>query len=447
MDKINHQTIFYHIYPLGMLGCEKYHQYHVNHRLPQLHKIIPKLQQMNVNAVYIGPIFQSMSHGYDTINYQMIDERLGDHHDFKLLVEAFHQADIKVVVDAVFHHVGREFFAFQDLLKHRHASKYVNWFCNVDFQQDNAFHDGFCYDTWKGAVSLVKLNLANVDVRNYLMECIQMWIDTYQIDGLRLDAAECMLPSFFEYLNLHLKPRYPHFYMVGEVVFGDYQQWIYPYRLDSVTNYELYHALHHCHNISNYHELAHTLNRQFGKVGLYHSLVLYNFVDNHDVHRIASLLKTKEKLKLIYSLLFTLPGVPSIYYGSEYGIKGRKQRYNDDKLRPMLDLSKKRNNKIRKYIIQLSTLRKQFEELQNGAYQLMLCEKEQLVFKREGKNVSYILLNQNAEAVQIKLDLETDVYVDVLNQKEYQVTSPTTLLMLEGYSAMILTKKQREGII
>ena len=97
MDKINHQTIFYHIYPLGMLGFEKYRQHHLNHRLPQLHKIIPKLQQMNVNAVYIGPIFQSMSHGYDTINYQMIDERLGDHHDFKLLVEAFHQADIKVV--------------------------------------------------------------------------------------------------------------------------------------------------------------------------------------------------------------------------------------------------------------------------------------------------------------------------------------------------------------
>ena len=97
--------------------------------------------------------------------------------------------------------------------------------------------------------------------------------------------------------------------------------------------------------------------------------------------------------------------------------------------------------------MQLSTLRKQFEELQNGAYQLMLCEKEQLVFKREGKNVSYILLNQNAEAIQIKLDLETDVYVDGLNQEEYQVTSPTTLLTLEGYSAMILTKKQREEII
>lgn len=438
MSEINHQTIFYHIYPLGMLGCEKYHQQYVEHRLPQLHNMIPKLQQMNVNAVYIGPIFQSMSHGYDTIDYQVIDERLGDHQDFKSLVEAFHQADIKVVVDAVFHHVGREFFAFQDVLKHRQHSKYVNWFCNVDFKKDNVFHDGFCYDTWKGAVSLVKLNLANVDVRNYLMECIQMWINEYKIDGLRLDAAECMLPSFFEYLNLHLKPRYPHFYMVGEVVFGDYQQWIYPYRLDSVTNYELYHALHHCHNISDYHQLAHTLKRQFGKDGLYRSLILYNFVDNHDVHRIASLLKQKAKLNNIYTLLFTLPGIPSIYYGSEYGIKGRKKRYNDDQLRPILDISKKRNNKLRKHIVLLTNLRKQFAELQNGRYQLVLCEKEQLVFKRKGKFTSYILLNQSAEEVTIKLDLANDVYVDVLNQKLYNVKSPIGCFTLAPYSAIIL---------
>lgn len=439
------QTIFYHIYPLGMLGCEKYHQHHVVHRLPQLHQMIPKLKELNVNAVYIGPIFKSMSHGYDTIDYKTIDERLGDHIDFQYLVEQFHHANIKVIVDAVFHHVGREFFAFQDVLKHREHSKYVNWFCNVNFKKDNVFHDGFCYDTWKGAASLVKLNLAHIDVQNYILDCILMWIREFKIDGLRLDAAECMIFPFLELLHLRLKKQYPNFYLVGEVVFGDYQQWIYPYRLDAVTNYELYHALHHCHNTSNYEALKHTLNRQFGPNGLYRTLNLYHFVDNHDVHRIASLLKTKEKLTHIYTLLFTLPGTPSIYYGSEYGMKGRKQRYNDDKLRPKLDLTKKRNNQFRRFMILLTKLRTNIEELQDGSFEVLYCSKEQFVFQRSKKETTYVLLNQSDQDVEIDVNVPFGTYIDAFTKEVYQITS--SKLTLKAYSSLVLIHQNRKEML
>lgn len=435
-------AIFYHLYPLGMLDCEKQQIYQTQHRLPQLLKMIPKIKRFHVNAVYIGPIFQSSSHGYDTIDYQMIDQRLGDINDFKQVVEAFHQAQIKVVVDAVFHHVGRDFFAFQDVLKHREQSKYINWFCHIDFRKDNAYHDGFCYDTWKGAIQLVKLNLANVDVQNYIMECIQMWIDVFHIDGLRLDAAECMIFPFFEWLHFHLKKKDPNFYLMGEVVFGDYQQWIYPYRLDSITNYELYHALHHAHNSNNYHELAHTLNRQFGKEGLYRSLFLYNFVDNHDVHRIMSLIKDKNKVKNIYTLLFSVPGVPSIYYGSEYGIKGRKQYFSDEKLRPALDLSKKRMNDLAKHIQLLAHIRLSLDEFQNGTFESLYCSEGQFIFIRKGKEKIYICVNQDKEICAITgINLKGE-YIDLLTNQSYTYTT-SSKLCIQGYGAMILKQKKK----
>jgi glycosidase len=426
-----------------MLGCEKTQQYQMNHRLPQLLKFIPHLKRLSVNAIYLGPIFQSMSHGYDTIDYLKIDDRLGNHQDFIEVVEQYHKADIKVIVDAVFHHVGREFFAFQDFLKHRGKSKYLKWFCHVDFNKDNVFHDGFCYDTWKGAAELVKLNLANPDVMQYIIGCIEQWIDEYHIDGLRLDAAECMIFPFFECLNLYFKKKYPDFYLMGEVVFGDYQQWIYPYRLDAVTNYELYHALHHAHNTCNYHELEHTLNRQFGEDGLYQNLCLYNFVDNHDVNRIASLLKRKENLKNIYTLLFTLPGVPSIYYGSEFGIKGCKQRYSDDKLRIALDLTKKRANVLMKHIAMLAKLRTQIPELQKGSYRVLYCSEEQIVFMRKGKNHTYIFVNQSEETVKIKNPLKKGCYKDLFTNQFYE----DSFITIEGFNAMILVDADRKDCL
>ena len=169
---------------------------------------------------------------------------------------------------------------------------------------------------------MVKLNLENQEVRNHIFAAIDFWIDSFQIDGLRLDAADVISKSFLDALSSHCKSKKSDFWLMGEVVHGDYNDWVKPYRLDSVTNYQIYKALWSALNDKNLFELSYNLNREFGENGMYKSFLPYNFLDNHDVNRIRSNIKSKEHLFLLYALLFLIPGLPSIYYGIEMGIKG-----------------------------------------------------------------------------------------------------------------------------
>ena len=118
------ESVFYHIYPLGMLGAEKENDYkEVRHRLPELKKWIPYLKEMGFNAIYIGPLFESVGHGYETTDYRKLDTRLGDNADLKDYVASCHKEGIRVIFDGVFNHVGRDFFAFRDLKEKRETSR------------------------------------------------------------------------------------------------------------------------------------------------------------------------------------------------------------------------------------------------------------------------------------------------------------------------------------
>lgn len=151
-----------------------------------------------------------------------------------------------------------------------------------------------------------------------------MWIEEFQIDGLRLDAANCIAFSFFEQLRTFVKAKRADFFLLGEVIHGDYNRWANAQMLDSTTNYEVYKGLYSSFNSRNFFEIAYSLNRQFGDRGIYRGLPLYQFVDNHDVTRICDQLQDPFDLQALYALLFTIPGIPSIYYGSEWGIHGKK---------------------------------------------------------------------------------------------------------------------------
>ncbi len=387
------KAVFYQIYPLGMLGAEPDNDFleKENLRLLQLKDWKEHLVKLGVNGVYFCPVFESSHHGYDTKDFFKIDGRLGTNEEFINLIKEYHESDIKVVLDGVFNHVGRDFWAFRDVCVNREQSKYVNWFF-VNFSGNSNYNDGFWYDGWEGHYELVKLNLNNHEVRKHIFEAVSMWIDEFNIDGLRLDVAYSLSHDFLRELSNVCRSKREDFWIMGETLHGDYRQLMDGGNLDSVTNYECYKGLYSSFNEKNLFEIGHSLNRQFGKEEwtLYKGRHLFNFVDNHDVTRIATMLKDSRHLPLIYALLFTMPGIPCVYYGSEWGMEGDKKNGDND-LRPKTD--KPIWNELTDYLSKLSQIHKESKCLTHGNYTQLLLTNQQYIFERsvEGKRIMIVI--------------------------------------------------------
>jgi len=376
---------FYHIYPLGMLK---------NQTLPYLHGFIPHLKSMNINGIYLGPVFSSVHHGYDTIDYLNVDQRLGTNDDLYTLIKDCHQNEIDVILDCVFNHVSREFFAFQDVLVNRQHSRYQHWF-HLDFNRNNQRNDGFSYNTWDGHDDLVKLNLRDADVINYLIDVATKWVEWFDIDGLRLDAADVMDREFIRRLTEKMRQLKKDFFIVGEMVHGDYTKLIQDTGIDSVTNYEAYKGLYSSLNDVNYFEIAHSFKR------LFNGKRLYNFVDNHDVNRVASVLKEERFLYPLYLMLYTMPGYTSLYYKSEFGAKGMRSSTSDSDLRKPFTIEEiDHENPIYQMIQRLSTLRNELPVLSEGAYEELIVE-HQLIgyFLSNSKSSVVVLINSSSSPI------------------------------------------------
>lgn len=335
MSEINSSNFLYHIFPLGACGAPESNDFSSppQPRLRRIHGWLDHIQALGADTLFLGPVFESGSHGYDTANYYEVDRRLGTREDLAALGRDLRGRGMRLVLDGVFNHTGREFWAFRDLRAHGPASAYQNWYSGVRFDQRSPMGDSFSYDAWNGHFSLPKLNLENPAVREHLFGAVRLWVDEFGIDGIRLDAADALSFDFMRALRAFSGQIKPDLWLMGEVIHGDYRQWANAETLHSTTNYELYKGLHSAHNEHNYFELAYSLNRQFGAQGIYQHLQLNSFADNHDVTRIASQLREPAGLYPLHAVLFCAPGIPSIYYGSEFGIHGVKTR-NDWNLRP-----------------------------------------------------------------------------------------------------------------
>ncbi|MDR0965547.1 MAG: alpha-amylase [Myxococcales bacterium] len=405
------ESIFYHLYPLGACGAPERNQFEapVEFRLARLFDWIPHWRALGVNALLIGPVFESSAHGYDTVDLFRIDRRIGDWALFRRFSQELKAAGIRLFLDGVFHHVGRDFWAFRDVRDKRWASPYRDWFSGLNFDRPNRHGDGFIYDTWNGCDDLVKLNLGHPKVRQHLFSAVEAWMRDFDISGLRLDAADSIDPGFLSELARFCRRLRPDFFLMGEVVHGDYRCWANPERLDSTTNYECFKSLHSSFNDKNLFEIAYSLRRQFGPQGLYSGLPLYSFADNHDVNRVASLLKDRAHLWPLYLLLFTMPGVPSIYYGSEWGMTGERTRDGDRALRPVLPDSEEAFRRLpepnlAQTLRQFSQLRLSQRALREGDYQEVFVRSEQFGFSRtSGGEKLLILINSSAAPANIEL--------------------------------------------
>jgi cyclomaltodextrinase / maltogenic alpha-amylase / neopullulanase len=396
-------STFYHIYPLGLCGAPAKNDFGAPHveRLDQLIGWLDHIRGLGCNALYIGPLFESSGHGYDTADYWHLDRRLGTDETLKRFTAACHERGIRVILDGVFNHVGRDFWAFRDVQAHGPDSPYRDWFAGLDFAGRSPFRDQFSYEGWQGHYDLVKLDVGNPALREHLFGAVRSWIEDFGIDGLRLDAADVIDLDFLRALAALCRSIKPDFWIFGEIVHGDYRQWVNPRTLDSVTNYEAYKGLYSSLIDRNYFEIAYALNRQFGPSGRYAHLPLYNFVDNHDQDRVASKLRDRRLLYPLYLLLFTMPGVPSIYYGSEWGIEGKLAHHDDSGVRPAIELAEgpARGSEpaLADAIRRLAAMRSGSAPLRRGTYRQLVVASEQFGFARELDGVTTIVLLNAAD--------------------------------------------------
>ncbi len=409
--------VFYHMYPLGMTGAPKHNDgQDVIHRFQELDRWIPHISGLGCNAVYIGPLFESTSHGYDTRDYKLVDRRLGDNEDFRTFVDSCHEHGIRVVVDGVFNHTGREFFAFKDICEKRWDSPYKDWYKGVNFDWQSPLGDPFGYDAWQGHFELSFLNLFNPAVRGYLFDVVRFWVETFDIDGIRLDCANVLDFNFMTELRRETSSMKEDFWLMGEVIHGDYGRWVNQDMLHSVTNYELHKSLYSGFNDHNFFEIAHNVRRLEAIGGQ-----LYTFVDNHDEDRIASKLKLEQHLAPIYMCLFTLPGIPSIYYGGEWAVRGSRTSTSDEALRPAISMDQEEtlHCELTDLIARLGQIHSQNQEFHGGRYQELLLTNRQYAFARwAGGSLVITALNNddNPASISIPVPMSASQAVDLLEE-------------------------------
>ena len=447
------EAVFYHIYPLGLTGAPKENPYgEPEHRLNTLLPWIAHIREIGCNALYIGPLFESVGHGYETTDYKKLDSRLGTNEDLTGFVAECHRQGIKVILDGVFNHTGRDFFAFQDIKKNRENSAYKDWYCNVNFWGNNSFNDGFSYENWGGYDLLVKLNQHNPAVKDYICDVIRFWVSEFDIDGIRLDAADVLDFNYMQALRHTANEVKPDFWLMGEVIHGDYTRWVNEGTLHSVTNYNLHKALYSGHNEHNYFEIAHTVKRLYGMGGNRpDGLKLYNFVDNHDVERIYTRLNNKAHFTPVHILLYTLPGVPSVYYGSEFGIEGRKERFSDDSLRPALNLSDyadaAKDNSFTRLIAALGRTRQNTPALSYGEYNELLLTNRQYAFSRNynGQSVVVTVNNDDSDYTMTVSAGNAAEYIGALSGEKVSVNGGRITVNVKANSGEIWIPAAKDG--
>ena len=321
-------SIWWQVYPLGFLGADPTGVDRSVRR--SLRGLIPWLDYivaLGASGLALGPIFAATTHGYDTVDFECIDDRLGDEDDFAALVQACHERGLKVMLDGVFNHVGREHPAYREVLELGWEAPRAGWFALA------AGPDGRPRArTFEGHDLLVELDHGSPAVRDLVLDVMTRWC-ARGVDAWRLDAAYAVPPTFWAGVLPRVREAFPEVYVCGEVIHGEYAAIVRESGMDAVTQYELWKATWSALNDGNLFELAWALTRHDEMLATF---VPWTFIGNHDVTRIASQLRSPEFLAHALVVLLTVGGTPAIYAGDEQAYRGVKHERvgGDDEVRP-----------------------------------------------------------------------------------------------------------------
>jgi glycosidase len=431
-------AILYHIYPLGFFGAPKYSSEESGtvNRLLEIRSFYDHFKKLGVNVIQFGPLFESVSHGYDTVDYMKIDHRLGSNDLFKEITSELHDMNIRVIIDGVFNHVSRSYKSFKDVQAYREKSMFKHWHF-VDFLKDSPYKDGFDYENWEGHYSLVKLNLNEKDVRDYIFSACNYWLKEIGIDGWRLDVAYLIDTNFWREFRKICKKARPDCLLIGEMIHGPYDKWVGPELLDVGTGYQVYKSSWSAIDSDNMYELKANLERSFHKDwGLFRDTTLLNFLGNHDCTRIRSILKDDRLLFPAFLFLFTTNGIPKIYYGDEIGLTGIKTEHSDDDVRQPMPRSSddwpELGNQIFRNVQNFIQIRKNNHALTHGKLTPVFADNNTLAFiRRSTKQTILVIISTYLEQTEKTIplwnqNLDGCRFVELLTQggnREYIVNN------------------------
>jgi glycosidase len=379
------------------------------------------LQDLGINSIYLNPIFQATSnHRYNTTDYYQIDPILGSFRDYEKLIEIAHQNDMRVILDGVFNHSGRGFFAFQDLLENQQHSNYVDWYHVHQFPLD-AYGSGKAenYAAWWSFKSLPKFNTSNPEVRRYLLDVARFWIER-GADGWRLDVPnEIDDDDFWQEFRDVVKSVNSQAYLVGEIWEAD-PRWVGDHHFDGLMNYPFREAL-----VDFF--IKDTLSpSQFGAklewlINIYPQENAFAHLlpmGSHDTPRLKTVAEgDMKKVRLMSMTQFHFPGIPSVYYGDEIGLEGDK---DPDCRRAFSWNEESWDQELRGFLKTLISLRNRYSQLRYGKFERIFEDDDRgiVVFSRvlDG-NQAILAMNVSSRAADVQLKhskvLSEGVFEDV----------------------------------
>lgn len=432
-------AVFYQIHPLSLCGCEQESAETEGSHFAELAEWAKHAKKMGCNAIYIGPVFKADTHGNGIVDYRKIDSRLGTNQEFKVWVAKCHSIGLRVVADAVFNHVGRGFFAFQNLKKNKKKSPYKEWFSNINFSADSAYEDGFSYENWGGYKRLIKLNTLNPWLHDYHFDTVRFWMNEFDIDGLRIDAIDELDYDFIKDLRKAATQVKPDFWLMGELTDGDYAKWVNDKMLHCAANNGLQRELVLAHNQGNYPMVAQSVSSMHAQCPF---VKLYTFVANHDVSYIYEKLNQPRHRQLITMLQYTLYGIPALYCGSEFTICRAADHTDEENTAPVrqpLRLADHQDAYSQDDVTRLHGLlgraNQKFPELLFGHYQELMVSEQQFVFARILRKKAFVVaVNCSDRPVQLEIPLpwNAEKAVDVLDAEIDWEEEPKAGLDLSG---------------
>lgn len=399
------------------------------------------LADLGINALYFNPIFlASSNHRYNATDYYQIDPKLGSMADFRAFLNAAHARGIRVILDGVFNHCGRGFFAFNDILENQQDSPYRDWFHILHYPVD-AYSAGDATDFigWWKHKSLPKFNTNHPPVRRYLLDVARYWVEQ-GIDGWRLDVPnEIDDDAFWAEFRHVVKTANPQAYLLGEI--WDIQpRWVGENHFDGLMNYPVRSALLAAINGTiTVTSLAEQVERAAQAYPWENVLAMYGLLGSHDVERPATMLKNHlEHLKQAYAFLFAYPGAPAIYYGDEIGMEGGK---DPDCRRAFSWDERSWNHDLRQWIQRLIVARKNTPALRRGGMQRAICDESRSVYafwRTLESEAVLAVFNFGAKAQTINVPVHAQTWHDVLGSGDRQADGGLLTLSLPAAGVIIL---------